>query len=251
MNSQTSKVQALKQEIRLHANPEKATFLQRFFKTGPGQYAEGDEFAGINVPIIREIANQFQDLTFDDLDIIIQSKIHEERLASLLILVIKYQAGSESVQKSVFDFYMKHLDYINNWDLVDLSADKIVGAYLFEHAPIFQVGIRSFKPTELLEELAESKNLWHRRVSVLATFYFIKNNQFVYAFQIATMLLKDKHDLIHKAVGWMLREIGKRSQEAEEYFLKMHYKKMPRTMLRYAIERFPEELRQAYLKGKI
>ncbi|MFA5829887.1 MAG: DNA alkylation repair protein [Candidatus Gracilibacteria bacterium] len=251
MTTHSPKVQELKQEIMLHANPVKATLLQRFFKTGPGQYGEGDKFAGINVPIIRQIAQKYQDLTFDEIDVIIKSTIHEERLAALLILVAKYEKGQESVQKAVFDFYMMHLDYINNWDLVDLSADKIIGAYLFEHAPIFQVGIRSFKPTELLEELADSKNMWHRRISVLATFYFIKKNQFVYAFQIATMLLKDKHDLIHKAVGWMLREIGKRSQEAEEYFLKLHYKKMPRTMLRYAIERFPEELRQAYLKGKI
>lgn len=235
----------------LHANPVKATLLQRFFKTGPGQYAEGDKFAGINVPIIREIAQKYQDLTFDEIDVIIKSTIHEERLAALLILVAKYEKGQEGVRKAVFDFYMMHLNYINNWDLVDLSADKIIGAYLYEYAPIFQVGIRSFKPTELLEELADSDNVWHRRISVLATFYFIKKNQFVYAFQIATMLLKDKHDLIHKAVGWMLREIGKKSQEAEEYFLKLHYKKMPRTMLRYAIERFPEELRQAYLKGKI
>ncbi|MCK9425014.1 MAG: DNA alkylation repair protein [Ignavibacteriaceae bacterium] len=229
----------LQKVIRQSANKQHAIILQRFFKTGSGEYGEGDIFHGIKVPVQRTIANQFHHLPLNDLHILLRSKYHEERLIALLILVLKFKHADESVREKLFNFYLKNSDRINNWDLVDLSADKIVGAYLID------------KDKSHLFKLAKSSDLWERRISVISTFYFIKNGIFEITFQIAEILLNDKHDLIHKAVGWMLREIGKRDLEPEEEFLKLHYKKMPRTMLRYAIEKFPEAKRQAYLKGTI
>jgi len=225
--------------IRQKANKQQAIILQRFFKTGSGEYGEGDIFCGIKVPVQRTIANQFHSLPLNDLQVLLKSVIHEERLIALLILVSKFKRADESVRKKLFDFYLKNRAKINNWDLVDLSADKIVGAYLID------------KDKSLLFKLAKSNNLWERRISIISTFYFIKNGIFEITLQIAERLLNDDQDLIHKAVGWMLREIGKRDLEPEEEFLKLHYKKMPRTMLRYAIEKFPEAKRQAYLKGVI
>jgi len=227
---------SIKDDLIKQANPEKAKLLQGFFKTGKGHYGEGDIFLGITVPQSREIAKKYLSIELNELKQHLSSKFHEERLVSLLILVEKYKKEDK---KQIFDFYLDNLKYINNWDLVDLTAPKIVGKYL----------INSSK--EILYKLAKSSELWEKRVSIIATYEFIINNKFEDTFRISEILLNDSHDLIHKAVGWMLREIGKRSLEAEESFLKKHYKNMPRTMLRYAIERFPEEKRQRYLKSLI
>lgn len=228
----------LQKTVKKNSNAYLSEFLQRFFKTGKGDYAEGDVFAGIKVPTSRKIARQFKDLVFDDLSILIKSKIHEERLITLFILVDKMRKADEKEKEKIYKFYIKNLRHINNWDLVDLSADKIIGEYLFD------------KERKSLLELAKG-NLWEKRVAVLSTFNFIKKNDYSTSLKVFKILLNDKHDLIHKAVGWMLREIGKRDIETETDFLKIHYKNMPRTMLRYAIEKFPEIKRQAYLQGKI
>jgi len=229
----------IKKEIKKNASPQKAALLQRFFKTGPGEYGEGDKFLGIMVPVQRSIAKKYKELSIKDLKELLYSDKHEERLISLLILVEQFKRGDERLKEDIFTFYHLHRKKINNWDLVDLTAHIISGSYLMD------------KDKTILYKLAESKNIWDRRISVLSTFHFIKNNVFDDALCIAEILLIDKHDLIHKAVGWMLREIGNRDMNTEEGFLEKHYKKMPRTMLRYAIEKFPEERRIAYLKGKI
>jgi 3-methyladenine DNA glycosylase AlkD len=229
----------LKQIVKNHSNKEQGIFLQRFFKTGKGEYGEGDIFAGIKVPVSRKIANQFKDLSFTDLQKVIKSKIHEERLISLFILVARYKKADEKEKEKIFNFYLRNISYVNNWDLVDLSAEKIIGAYLID------------KDKRLLFDLVNSNSIWERRIAIISTFYFIKANQFAATLKISELLLKDKHDLIHKAVGWMLRETGKRDIQAEEIFLQKYYKKMPRTMLRYAIEKFPEEKRLDYLKGHV
>lgn len=213
-------------------------FLQRFFKTGKGEYAEGDVFAGIKVPVSRKIAKQFKELSLKELSLLIKSKIHEERLIALFILVDKMKRAEGKEKGKIFNFYIKNLRYVNNWDLVDLSADKIIGDYLYD------------KERKLLFELSKG-NLWERRIAVMSTFNFIKKNDYNTTLKIVGLLLNDKEDLIHKAAGWMLREIGNRDIKREEEFLKMHYKNMPRTMLRYAIEKFPEKKRKSYLKGKI
>jgi 3-methyladenine DNA glycosylase AlkD len=224
--------------VKNHSDTYLADFLQRFFKTGKGQYAEGDVFAGIKVPVSRKIAKQFRDLNLKDISLLLKSKIHEERLIALLILVDKMKRSDETEKNKIFNLYLKNTRYINNWDLVDLSAHKIIGEYLND------------KDRKILFQLAEG-DLWERRISIISTFYFIKKNDFITTLEISKVLLNDKHDLIQKAVGWMLREVGKRDLTLEEDFLIQHYKKMPRTMLRYAIEKFPERKRQAYLKGKI
>ena len=229
----------IKKEIKKSANPQKAELLQRFFKTGPGEYGEGDIFLGIMVPVQRSIAKKFKQLPLKDLKELLYSDRHEERLISLLILVEQFRKGDDQLKEEIFTFYHLHRKRINNWDLVDLTAHIISGSYLMD------------KDKTILYKLAESKNIWDRRIAVLSTFHFIKNNVFDDALCIAEKLLIDKHDLIQKAVGWMLREIGKRDINTEEGFLEKHYKKMPRTMLRYAIEKFPEKKRLAYLKGTV
>ena len=221
------------------ANEADAKNLQRFFKTGPGEYGEGDIFIGVRVPAIRRIAGKFHELPFEDTQALLHSAIHEERLLALIILIGKYRKGTIAEQNYIYELYLASTRYINNWDLVDLSAEHIVGAYLAD------------KSREPLYELARSSSLWERRIAILATFHYIKRNELAETFLIAEILLADSEDLIHKAVGWMLREAGKRDQAIEEVFLKKHYQQMPRTMLRYAIERFPEKLRQQYLKGEI
>ena len=230
---------AIKEEIKKCANPEQAELLQRFFKTGPGEYGEGDIFLGIMVPVQRSIAKKYKDLSLKDIKQLLNSDKHEERLIALLILVEQFKRGDDQKKEDIFTFYHLHRKWINNWDLVDLTAHIISGSYLID------------KDKSLLYKLAESKNIWDRRIAVISTFHFIKNNVFDDALCIAEKLLSDKHDLIHKAVGWMLREIGKRDMNTEEGFLEKNYKKMPRTMLRYAIEKFPEKKRIAYLKGNI
>lgn len=226
-----------KAELHSHQDPKKAQNLQRFFKTGPGEYGEGDIFLGIKVPTQRILVSKYKALKDADLISLLSSKIHEERLTALLILVLRYQSNKTSSDEKLrlFKICWDHKDSMNNWDLVDLTVYKIFGPYFFE---------RNKKP---LYKLASSKNLWHRRIAMMTTFHFIKQHVFNDALKIATMLLNDDEDLIHKAVGWMLREIGNRNINVEEEFLKIYAKKMPRTMLRYAIEKFPEKKRRYYL----
>jgi len=233
------KVAELKKELREKADPTKAKLLQGFFKTGKGAYGEGDAFLGVMVPEQRKIVGKFwKEITLRGTEELLNSKFHEERLIALLILVKKYEKIPEE-RKEIFGFYLKNTKQINNWDLVDLSAPNIVGKYLLD------------KQRDRVYNLVKSDNLWERRISILATFSFIREKDFKDALEIAKILLNDKHDLIHKAVGWMLREIGKRDQKVEEDFLKKHYKQMPRTMLRYAIEKFGEKKRKMYLNGEI
>jgi len=226
----------LKRELRKVSNREQAKILRRFFKTGKGDYGEGDIFWGVKVPAQRKIANKFGELSPENIKKLLNSKVHEHRLTALFILIKKYEQADGNGKKKIFDFYLRNVKNINNWDLVDISAPKIAGDYLLE------------KPKDVLYKLAASKNLWERRIAILATLTFIRNNKFNDTLKISKMFLTDKHDLIYKAVGWMLREVGKRDQETEEKFLKKHYLKMPRTMLRYAIERFSERKRMFYLK---
>ena len=229
----------IRKKIESEKNPKQALILQRFFKTGKGEYGEGDVFYGIKVPVQRTIAEQFKDLAFEDLKVLISSKVHEERLIAAFILVDQYKKGDEKKKKIVFDFYLKNRKGINNWDLVDLSAPKIVGEHLLN------------KEKDLLYKFAYSKDLWEKRIAILSTQTFIRKHFFEDTLKLSEILLQDKHDLIHKAVGWMLREIGNRDMQVVEEFLAKHYKKMPRTMLRYAIEKFPETKRKNYLKGRI
>lgn len=229
----------LKEEVKSLASPQKAKILERFFKTGKGEYGEGDIFIGVQVPDARKIVRKYADISLDDTLQLLTSEIHEERLIALLIMVEKTRRADESGKEILFKKYLENTRYINNWDLVDLSADKIVGSYLFE------------KPKDILYLLAVSENLWERRIAILATFDFIKKGFYEDALRIVKTVLNDRHDLIHKAGGWMLRETGKRcSQEVLEQFLLANYRKMPRTMLRYAIERLPETLRLQYLNGE-
>jgi 3-methyladenine DNA glycosylase AlkD len=233
-----SSLQKLQKEIRSCANPEKAKLLMRFFKTGKGEYAEGDVFLGIMVPTLRIVAKKYFELPLSDVEKLLHSKFHEERLIALFIFTYQFQNGDGKKRAKIFSLYLANTKHINNWDLIDLSAPKIVGEFLFQKG----------KGIAILKKLAQSHDLWERRIAVLATFQYIKYNSFKESLEIAEMLLNDKHDLIHKSVGWMLREIGKRNQEKEEEFLKKHAKEMPRTMLRYAIERFSEEERKKYLE---
>jgi 3-methyladenine DNA glycosylase AlkD len=228
-------LEQIKKDLAQLGDPERAKNSRWFFKTGKGQYGEGDIFLGITVPEQRKIAKKYVDLSFDDLQELLKSKIHEHRFTALVILISKYQKAEESIKKEIFDFYLENSENINNWDLVDLSAPKIVGNYLLD------------KERSILYKLAKSDSLWERRISILSTFTFIYNNGFEDALSISEILLNDEHDLIHKAVGWALREIGKRDQNLEEKFLSKHYLHMPRTMLRYAIEKFDEKKRKKYL----
>jgi 3-methyladenine DNA glycosylase AlkD len=218
-------------------NKEDAGFLQGFFKTGAGQYGERDIFLGIRVPAIRKLAKECKALPPEEVLPLLKSSYHEVRLFALILFVNAFAKGDETIQKKIYDLYLANSRYINNWDLVDISAPNIVGAFLLT---------RSRKP---LYQLAKSKSLWERRIAVLATFYFIKNNQFEDSIKIAEILLRDKEDLIHKAVGWMLREVGKRDIACAESFLQKHCQVMPRTMLRYAIEKFTPARRKMFLKG--
>lgn len=232
-------VQNIQKRLQELGSREKAKVLQRFFKTGPGEYGEGDVFIGVKVPELRKLAKEYQEITVKEVKQLLKSAIHEERLLALFILVRKYSKGNETEKKRIYELYLKNTQFINNWDLVDGSAHHIIGAFLVD------------KSKEPLYSLAKSKNLWERRISIISTFYFIKHDKHAETLKISEILLTDEQDLIHKAVGWMLREIGKRHMPTEENFLRKHYKRMPRTMLRYAIEKFPEDKRQGYLKGKI
>lgn len=236
MNVSLKDVKAQMQEL---SNPKIAEHSLRFFKTGPGEYGEGDLFLGIRVPVTKKVARKFKELPVDEVLKLLKSKYHEERLLALIMLVNRFKKETDKEQKKIYEAYLSHTEYINNWDLVDGSAHQIVGGYLFE---------RDRKP---LYQLAKSKSLWERRISMIATYTFIKKNDFVDTLKLSEILLPDEEDLIHKAVGWMLREVGKLDLEVEEKFLQKHYKKMPRTMLRYAIEKFVEKKRQGYLQGTV
>jgi 3-methyladenine DNA glycosylase AlkD len=234
------RLQSLHQAVRDQADPEKASILQRFFKTGVGDYGEGDLFLGLTVPKSRRIANVYRDLNRSDLTTFFKSPIHEERLIALLILVDQYQRGSLAEQTDIVTYYLSHTKWINNWDLVDTSAAAIVGDYCLHTS------------SDRLVSLAHSDNLWERRIAIIATFAFIKQGRSDTTSEIATILLHDSHDLIHKAVGWMLREMGKKcSTDVLEHFLETHAATMPRTMLRYAIEKLPNQKRQYYLSKKV
>jgi 3-methyladenine DNA glycosylase AlkD len=219
------------------ASPELVVLQQRFFKTGPGQYGEGDVFLGIKVPPVRALAKRHHDVALDTITALLHSKYHEERLFALLLLMQFYERASDKDRIAAFDLYLGNTSHINNWDLVDVSSPHIVGRHLVD------------RPRKVLHRMARSSSLWERRIAIISTFYFIRNNDFDDTLNIAKILLNDEQDLMHKAVGWMLREVGKRDLVAEETFLLQHYHNMPRTMLRYAIERFPEQRRQQYLKG--
>ena len=226
-------------EIKNRASEEKAQTSRRFFKTGKGQYGEGDEFLGLTVPDCRDIAKKFINVELKDVKKHLESKYHEERLVAFLILVEQFKKADSNGKEKIYAFYIDNKEYANNWDLIDLTADKIVGEYLLD------------KDKSILRDLAKSDNLWDRRIAIVATFAFIKKGRFDETLEISKRLLKDKHDLIHKACGWMLREVGKRDIAVLERFLKKHYKNMPRTMLRYSIERFDEKKRKSYLRGEI
>ena len=223
-------------ELRKLAKPEKIPIYKNFFKTGKGEYGEGDEFIGVTVPNSRKVAKANVDISYEDLIYIIKSIIHEDRLCALIILVYKFEkAKTEKEKKRVVDFYLKYHLYGNNWDMVDVVSPKILGPWLIN------------REKSLLYEYAHSSNLWERRIAVLTTFHFIRQGKFENTIKISEMLLNDKHDLIHKAVGWMLREMGKQDQKELVDFLNKHYSNMPRTMLRYSIERLPDQLRKNYL----
>lgn len=236
-------VSEAKKELRKRIIKKKVPDYQRFFKTGKGQYGEGDIFLGVTVPKTREVAKMFSSISLEEIKELLESKYHEDRLLALLILVQKFEKNKES-RRTIADFYLSNLKGINNWDLVDLSAHKILGRYFYESLDYDEYHFIIF-------ELARSNNLWERRIAVLTTAYFISKGRFREIKELAEMLLNDEHDLMHKAIGWMLREVGKRDINVLEKFLRKNYKDMPRTMLRYSIEKFPEEKRKAYLKGEI
>jgi len=229
----------VRKRLKKLANKEKAKILRGFFKTGPGQYGEGDIFRGITVPVLRKLSKEYDGILVSQAMKLLRSAVHEERVLALFLLIRAYTKADAAGKRKIYALYLKNIRSINNWDLVDLSAPNIVGAYLLDkgRAPLYA--------------FAKSHDIWKRRIAILATFAFIKQNDFADTLGISKILLNDDHDLLHKAVGWMLREVGKRDPGVEEEFLKLHYKKMPRTMLRYAIERFPETKRMKYLKGTV
>ncbi len=229
----------IKSQLKAMADPDQAVHLQRFFKTGPGEYGYGDRFLGIKIPPLRKLAGQYRDLRLNEVGRLLETKIHEQRMIALLILTYRFERADRDDRRAIYRFYMDHTPWINNWDLVDLSAPNIVGAFLLDRSRAD------------LYRLAKSQSLWERRIAMVSTLTFIRHHQFEDTLKIASILRNDDHDLIHKAVGWMLREAGKRDQAVLEQFLKPNYAHMPRTMLRYAIERFAEPLRQDYLKGRI
>lgn len=225
----------VQQELQRLGNREKAALLSRYFKTGKGEYGEGDVFLGLTVPQQRVIAKKYRDLPLSDVEDLLHNNIHEYRLTALLILCAKYKKASAIEQKKIVDIYVRNTKHINNWDLVDLSSHVILGLYLID------------KPRDMLYTFVRSSDVWRKRIAVITTFAFIRNNDFGDSFALAEILLNDSHDLIHKAVGWILREVGKRDLGAEEAFLQRHYRIMPRTMLRYAVEKFSPAKRAQYL----
>jgi 3-methyladenine DNA glycosylase AlkD len=233
------KASEIRKKLQKMGDPERAAVFRRFFKTGPGEYGHGDGFVGLCVPKIRRLAREHRALPLPETARLLRDPIHEARLLALLILIGAYAKGNDDLREQIYTLYLRNTRFINSWDLVDASAEYIVGPHLRDRirAPLYT--------------LAASSLLWDRRIAVMATFHYIKRGEFAETLGIAERLLADREDLIHKAVGWMLREIGKRDRSAEEAFLRVHYRIMPRTMLRYAIEKFPEPLRLAYLRGEV
>jgi 3-methyladenine DNA glycosylase AlkD len=233
------RVPIIRKELRRLADKEVAEHAQRFFKTGKGQYGEGDRFLGIRVPALRRLARQYRGVSVEEARRLLKSQFHEERLLALFLLVGIFKKADDESRRAIYELYLANTRFINNWDLVDCSAEHIVGAYLWRAG------------RQPLYDLAVSRSLWERRISIMSTFHFIKQGEFADTLKIARILLVDKEDLIHKAVGWMLREVGKRDAEAEEQFVGKYCRQMPRTMLRYAIEKFPAPKRQKYLRGDV
>lgn len=230
----------IKKEIDSFYDSEKSLNSQRFFKTGKGEYGEGDVFLGLSVPLQRSIAKKyFKEINIKDLDTLIKSKIHEHRQVALFLMVYRHEIEDKKGRDEIYNYYVKNIDRVNNWDLVDSSAPNIIGWYLYENP----------SKREVLYKWVKSEMLFVRRIAIISTFYFIKKNYFLDSLKLSKLLLKDKEDLIHKAVGWMLREIGKRDLKEETNFLDKYFKEMPRTMLRYSIEKFEEKERLKYLKG--
>lgn len=231
----------IKHDLDLHINLEKAEYFPKFFNTKPGGYGEGDQFLGITVPDQRKVAKKYyKSIPIESIQSLLRESIHEYRFTALIMLIYKFEKAKEKEEKkTIVDIYLQNISCVNNWDLVDLSADKILGAYCMD------------KNKDILYQLASSNHLWSQRIAIISTFYFIRKHEFLDTLEIAKVLLHHEHDLIHKAVGWMLREIGKRDYLTELEFLKQHYKTMPRTMLRYAIEKFEPAIREKFLKGLI
>ena len=221
------------------SNPEAALFAQRFFKTGPGEYAAGDLFRGIRVPVLRKMVRSLDGTPLPEVIRLLDSGFHEDRLLALLLLMRRFEMGNEALRQQIHEIYLKHTRFINNWDLVDISSQYIVGAFL------------RFRDRALLYELVASESLWERRIAITSTFHFIRKGEFDDTVALAELLLDDPQELLHKATGWMLREVGKRDLSTLESFLQLNYHRMPRVMLRYAIERFPKERRLLYLKGLV
>jgi len=232
-------VKEVQKTLRRLANPEIAAHSLHFMKSGKGEYGEGDKFLGIRTPVLRACLKENNTLSTGEAFTLLGSKYHEERWFALQLLVRKFHKGTANEKKTIYDRYLQNTEFANNWDLVDCSAHKIIGPYL---------EIRSRRP---LYRLAKSRSLWERRIAIMSTFHFIRMNDFNDAFKISKILLNDKEHLVHKAVGWMLREVGNRDQAAEKQFLNKYYRQMPRTMLRYAIEKFPEKARKSYLGGEV
>lgn len=233
----TNSLNDLKTELKKLANPDIAAHSSRFFKSGKGEYGEGDKFLGIRVPQTRSVVKKYKGLALADCLKLLQSKYHEERLCAVLLLVQMFTKADQTLQKQIYEAYLANTQFINNWDIVDSSAHQIVGAYLEQ------------RKRNILKTLAKSSSLWERRIAIIATLHFIRLKDFDDTLTISRILLKDKEDLIHKAVGWMLREVGNRNLKTETDFLDQHYQTMPRTMLRYAIEKFTEKQRKQYLQG--
>lgn len=234
-------INELKSEMQLLADQERAQKTQYYFKTGPGEYGEGDIFIGLTNPQIRTLAKTYKSkLSLPEYESLLQSEIHEHRLICLIMLVALFKSKKPHItHKNIYDLYLRNTKHINNWDLVDSSAHYIVGAYLEN------------KNRDILYQLADSDLLWDNRIAIISCFWFIKKQDFEHALIIADLLLEHKHDLIHKAVGWMLREIGNRNYSVAYEYLRKTYDRMPRTMLRYAIEKFREDARQGFLKGRV
>lgn len=233
------KAKQLRESLSTLSDPVIAKHSQRFFKTAKGEYGEGDRFLGVRVPVLRQHARRYRNLALKPLLQLLRSPYHEERLCALLIMVLKYARGAEEERERLFQIYLGNTDCINNWDLVDSSAHHIVGVHLEN------------RDRRILYSLAGSQSLWERRIAIISTLHFIRNREYDETLAIAHRLLDDSHDLIHKAVGWMLREVGNRDLPVEQAYLDKHYRQMPRTMLRYAIEKFPEKRRKAYLNGQV
>ena len=231
----------IEQELQARADKEKAKHLSQFYKTEKGEYAEGDKFLGINVPVIKNIVKQYyQATTFAEINNLLDSQWHEYRFAGVWCLVCQYEQGRKAEREEIVRLYLQKTERINNWDLVDCSAHKIIGAWAYDE-----------KQEDIIKKLADSKNLWQERIAIVSSWYFIKKNSYELTLTLAQKFINHKHDLIHKAIGWMLREVGKKDKEVLEKFLEENGNRLPRTSLRYAIERFSKEEKQYYMQKKI